>query len=216
MMLVAGPPSVAPAVAAGPCEVVCSDVSLDEPGACGFENDGGCSFFPAQVVPADPGDVFCGRAWADGGFRDTDWYLLCVEDPDGDGVAQVCGTLISEFPGAWLASACVPAPGDYVVFVAPGHCDGSGIFDDYPCDTSNDYQLCITVTNACDEPCGDCPTGAACPADLDGDGSVGIVDFLWLLAQWGTDPGGPPDFDGDGTVGVSDFLVLLASWGPCP
>ncbi|MHC4102555.1 MAG: EF-hand domain-containing protein [Planctomycetota bacterium] len=250
MMLVAGPPSVAPAVAAGPCEVVCSDVSLDEPGACGFENDGGCSFFPAQVVPADPGDVFCGRAWADGGFRDTDWYLLCVEDPDGDGVAQVCGTLISEFPGvcfildgvgtsecsSWecdpvvvgqigcgadcrnlaVASACVPAPGDYVVFVAPGHCDGSGIFDDYPCDTSNDYQLCITVTNACDEPCGDCPTGAACPADLDGDGSVGIVDFLWLLAQWGTDPGGPPDFDGDGTVGVSDFLVLLASWGPCP
>ena len=55
-----------------------------------------------------------------------------------------------------------------------------------------------------------------CPADLDGDGVVGIVDFLNLLAAWGTDPGGPPDLDGDGTVGINDFLTLLANWGPCP
>ena len=52
--------------------------------------------------------------------------------------------------------------------------------------------------------------------DLDADGIVGIVDFLDLLAQWGTDPGGPPDFDGDGDVGINDFLELLANWGPCP
>jgi hypothetical protein len=56
----------------------------------------------------------------------------------------------------------------------------------------------------------------ACPADLDGDGSVGVTDFLDLLAVWDTDPGGPPDFDGDGTVGITDFLDLLAAWGPCP
>jgi hypothetical protein len=56
----------------------------------------------------------------------------------------------------------------------------------------------------------------ACPADLNGDGSVGVTEFLDLLAAWGTDPGGPPDFDGDGTVGVTDFLHLLAAWGPCP
>ncbi len=54
-----------------------------------------------------------------------------------------------------------------------------------------------------------------CPADLDGDGSVGVTDMLALLAAWGTNPGGPPDLDGDGTVGVIDFLSLLASWGPC-
>ena len=54
-----------------------------------------------------------------------------------------------------------------------------------------------------------------CPADLDGDGSVGILDLLALLAAWGTDPGGPPDFDGDGTVGILDLLTLLANWGPC-
>jgi hypothetical protein len=45
---------------------------------------------------------------------------------------------------------------------------------------------------------------------------VGISDFLVMLAQWGTDPGGPPDFDADGAVGVTDFLELLAHWGPCP
>ncbi len=57
---------------------------------------------------------------------------------------------------------------------------------------------------------------APCPWDLDRDGFVGILDFLALLAAWGTDPGGPPDFDGDGDVGVNDFLELLANWGPCP
>ena len=52
-----------------------------------------------------------------------------------------------------------------------------------------------------------------CPGDLDGDGQVGITDFLQLLAAWGT-PGG--DVDGDGTTDITDFLLLLAGWGPCP
>jgi hypothetical protein len=55
-----------------------------------------------------------------------------------------------------------------------------------------------------------------CPPDLDYDCVVGVVDFLILLAQWGTDPGGPPDLNGDGIVSVNDFLLLLALWGPCP
>lgn len=55
-----------------------------------------------------------------------------------------------------------------------------------------------------------------CPWDLDGDGEVGITDFLELLAEWGAAPIGPPDFDGDGVVGITDFLQLLGNWGPCP
>lgn len=55
-----------------------------------------------------------------------------------------------------------------------------------------------------------------CPADLNGDGTVGILDLLALLAAWGADPGGPPDFDGDGNVGILDLLALLSNWGPCP
>ncbi len=52
--------------------------------------------------------------------------------------------------------------------------------------------------------------------DVDGDGSVGINDFLDLLAAWGpcADCGDcPADFDGDCEVGITDFLELLANWG---
>jgi len=48
------------------------------------------------------------------------------------------------------------------------------------------------------------------PADFDGDGQVGINDFLFLLATWG-EPAA--DLDGDCSTGINDFLLLLASWG---
>ena len=46
--------------------------------------------------------------------------------------------------------------------------------------------------------------GDLCPWDLDGDGEVGITDFLALLADWGN------------PYGIQEFLALLADWGPCP
>ncbi len=51
--------------------------------------------------------------------------------------------------------------------------------------------------------------------DLDGDGIVGIVDFLALLANWGPcEPGCClADLDIDGNVGITDFLLLLGNWG---
>jgi hypothetical protein len=53
--------------------------------------------------------------------------------------------------------------------------------------------------------------------DLDGDGTVGIVDFLLLLAAWGPcEAPCPPacvgDIDGDCDVGITDMLTLLANW----
>jgi choice-of-anchor B domain-containing protein len=56
------------------------------------------------------------------------------------------------------------------------------------------------------------------PGDLDGDGTVGINDFLQLLADWGPCPAPCPpscaaDLDGDCAVGVNDFLIMLANWG---
>ena len=49
------------------------------------------------------------------------------------------------------------------------------------------------------------------------DGEVGILDFLAVLATWGTcsDPMNcPSDADGNGSVGIEDFLIVLANWGP--
>jgi hypothetical protein len=54
------------------------------------------------------------------------------------------------------------------------------------------------------------------PEDIDGDGVVGVTDFLLLLAAWGPCPDPPDpcpaDLDGDGEVTVTDFLQLLAAW----
>ncbi len=53
--------------------------------------------------------------------------------------------------------------------------------------------------------------------DLDGDGTIGITDFLTLLGIWGPCPGPEPscagDFDNDANVGITDFLILLGYWG---
>ncbi|MEC9373852.1 MAG: hypothetical protein VYC34_08410, partial [Planctomycetota bacterium] len=57
--------------------------------------------------------------------------------------------------------------------------------------------------------------GAACPADLDGDGAVGASDLGILLGAFGACPGCPADFNMDGRVAADDLAFLLGSWGPC-
>ena len=56
------------------------------------------------------------------------------------------------------------------------------------------------------------------PADIDGDGVVGINDFLIVLGTWGPCPDPcppfcPADVDEDCTVGIGDFLAVLGAWG---
>ncbi len=68
-------------------------------------------------------------------------------------------------------------------------------------------EICVTIP--------DC-TPAALPSDLNGDGLVGIEDFLALLDAWGScsDCGTcPADFDGECSVGILDLLILLGNWG---
>lgn len=60
-----------------------------------------------------------------------------------------------------------------------------------------------------------CLTLSDCPADIDGNGSVDIIDLLALIGSWGPCPGCPEDIDGSGMVDINDLLILLAAWGPC-
>ena len=58
-----------------------------------------------------------------------------------------------------------------------------------------------------------------CPADLDGDGAVGVPDLIILLGVWGVcaNPNDcPADFDNDGLIRVPDLIFLLGIWGACP
>ena len=56
------------------------------------------------------------------------------------------------------------------------------------------------------------------PADLSGDGIVGVPDLLLVINAWGPceqpcpeDIAPPPN--GDGTVGVPELLMLINNWG---
>ena len=60
-----------------------------------------------------------------------------------------------------------------------------------------------------------CQTVSGCPWDCaNGDGQVGIEEFLAILGTWGQ-TGVSCDVNGDG-VGIDDFLAVLGLWGPCP
>jgi hypothetical protein len=56
-----------------------------------------------------------------------------------------------------------------------------------------------------------------CPADFDDSAVVDALDFLTLIAAWGTCNGAClPDMNEDGVVDALDFLALIAAWGTCP
>jgi hypothetical protein len=67
-------------------------------------------------------------------------------------------------------------------------------------------QICVTLP--------DCSANV----DTNGDGIVGIFDFLTVLNTWGacldcgTQGACPADFDGDCEIGVADVLILMANW----
>ena len=60
-----------------------------------------------------------------------------------------------------------------------------------------------------------CVQHCSCASDVDGDGIVGILDLLAVLAAWGPNPGDPADVNFDNVVDVLDMLQVLAEWGPC-
>ncbi len=66
----------------------------------------------------------------------------------------------------------------------------------------------------------ECPPDDPCPADLNGDGTVGVNDLLIMMSDWHCEknddcenPGS--DLNQDGSVNILDLLELIAAWGPC-
>jgi hypothetical protein len=58
--------------------------------------------------------------------------------------------------------------------------------------------------------------GASCPADVDGDGTIGLADLLAVSESWGRCP--EPcagDLNGDGAADVRDLIEVIVHWGPC-
>ena len=53
--------------------------------------------------------------------------------------------------------------------------------------------------------------GNVCDADFDNDGNVGIQDFNYLKANWGTD-NALADMNNDGNVGIQDFNMFKTRW----
>lgn len=53
-----------------------------------------------------------------------------------------------------------------------------------------------------------------CPADINGDSLVNVVDLLAVINAWGSG-GGPADVNGDGVVNVGDLLAVINAWGAC-
>ena len=196
--------------------------------ACGDDTNGGCENPLPSFTTVRIDDVVHGTAWALGNQRDTDWFeLVLAQDtvvtlsldaefpyllgfaetvPAGSGnCADATGSVEPSAAGESCTTGVVTvtlAPGTWWPFVAPL------VFDGLPCPegvtAANDYVLSITGASPCPWDCGD------------GDGIVGIVDFLALLGQWGQ-VATSCDLDlGVAGVGIEEFLDLLGHWGPCP
>lgn len=138
--------------------------------------------------------------------------LACSDNAPGCGQASEVHTVVVQgFPYLVRVGGTLQAGAGILTVACAPFCGNGQIEGGENC-TSCPQDVPCPGGTTCDK--GQCVT--ACAWDIDSDGSVGITDFLELLAQWGTVPGGPPDFDGDGTVGITDFLELLAHWGSCP
>jgi hypothetical protein len=77
------------------------------------------------------------------------------------------------------------------------------------------------VTGAIRGPADVIASTPSCPADFNCDSNVDALDFLRLIAQWGSpctgpcdaDITGPDPFVPDGNVDALDYLVVISQWG---
>ncbi|MHC4099965.1 MAG: right-handed parallel beta-helix repeat-containing protein [Planctomycetota bacterium] len=153
--------------------------------------------------------------WANGAtpiFGAGNVTSSCVEGGhDGEGNIDETPGFVDQVGGDYrlaYGSPCIDAGSDQAL--PPDRAD---LDDDL--DTDEPTPLDLELKGRVLEAAVDMGAYEYCRRDLDGDGSVGVTDFLQLLAAWGVNPGHVADFDDSGDVGVTDLLSLLARWGPC-
>ncbi len=162
-----------------------------------------------DVTQVDLGSVLLSRADGVGGavapnegppgphstFEDVatpfDGELCDCHEEDGDGITDLAMKFKSQDVVSELQLNGLP-PGDLVELCV------SGMTLDGP-----EFEVCDCVR-------------LVPPGDVDGDGSVGVVDLLLLLAEWGLC--GPTaecsaDYNGDDMVGVVDLMIMFGNWG---
>ena len=65
----------------GACELPCPPEGVAEGEACGDDTNGGCNMATPAFTPLTCGETICGTGWAVGGWRDTDWFEITVDEP---------------------------------------------------------------------------------------------------------------------------------------
>src|SRR5688572_5086711 len=79
--------------------------------------------------------------------------------------------------------------------------------------------LIVTKSAACGSDEGNL-AGGACPADIDHNSMVNVIDLLAVINGWGSCAARCPpycaaDIDDNCAVNVSDLLAVINAWGPC-
>ena len=168
---------------------------------------------------ATVGDVFSAQLWSTSSSETVNY--TCIEDLSaalgGEGNIDSDPLFVDSANGDYRlqsASPCIDAGHNWsIVGITDTDLDGNPRFTDDPETPDTGCGVPVVVDMGAYEFQGD-PFPVKL-GDIDGDGAVGILDFLDLLAAWGTCPDECclPDLDLDGTVGITDFLLLLGNWG---
>jgi hypothetical protein len=201
------------------CTLSCEAGDSPEGEPCGSDSNGGCNSTPTHFGTVTHQETICGSAWATGGVRDTDWFLLHTDyvatritasiASEFSSVAYVleglsgCAPLVIGVPGDSAgcvsgvpASAVVPAS-DYAIFVA------TSTFNGVPCGGTNTYRVAVI---------------AICDGDTNADLVVNVVDLVNVVINWGGPgllPGIDADVDDTGAVDVVDLITVVRRWGEC-
>jgi hypothetical protein len=128
-----------------------------------------------------------------GGFNNIGWSVRCRNWNFTGSFGFQVSTCNAQYVGFYTSNASFFNGANWSLFA----------FGPDPCTQVANYS--VTVFSS------------GCPADLDGDGSVGAADLAILLGAWNN--GGkrqPEDLNHDGLVDAADLTMLLSRWGPCP